>query len=129
MSNAALFLFLAASSIGVFAFLSIVVWVQGQSAERKTRDRMALLKALAENSGENAERVLAYLREEDARTVHRSEEEGRKGLKIAGLACVGCGLGLFVMIPTNLGVGLLVFLVGLALLPFGFKRSSGADLP
>ena len=127
MSNAALFLFLAATSIGVFAFLSIVVWVQGQSSERKTRDRFALLKALAENSGENAQRVLAYLREEDERKIRRREEEERNGFRIGGLACVGCGVGLLVMIPSNLGVGLLVLLVGLALLPFGFKRSSVAD--
>ncbi len=126
MDNAALFVFLAAASIAVFAFLSIAVWVQGQGSERKARDRFALLKTLAENSGENAQRVLAYLREEDERKALRREREERNGFRIGGLVCVGVGIGLWVMIPVNHGVGLLVILVGLALLPFGFRRSSTA---
>ena len=36
---------------------------------------------------------------------------------------MACGISFWVMIPTALGVGLLVFLVGVALLPFGFPVS------
>lgn len=123
MQNAALFLFLAAVTIAVFAFLSIAVWVQAQTSDRKTRDRLALLKALAENSGENAQRVLGYLREEDERRALRRQLEERHGFRVGGLVCVACGIGLWVLIPINHGVGLLVLLVGVALLPFGFRRS------
>ena len=127
MSNAALFLFLAAVSVSVFVFLSIVVWVKAQTSERRARDRFALLKSLAENPGENSQSVLAYLREDEERKIHRREEEERTGFRVGGFVCLGCGVGLLVLIPPAPGVGLLVFLIGLALLPFGFKRSSRAS--
>ena len=120
MTGAAMFGFLAAASVAVFAFLSIVIWVQAQAAERKTRDRFSLLKALAENPGENAQRVLAYLREEEQAKLARKGADERKGFMVGGLVCMACGIGLWVMMPTTLGVPLLVFLVGAALLPFGF---------
>jgi hypothetical protein len=128
-NNAAIFMFLAATSVALFAFLSIVVWVHGQSAERKARDRFALLKALAENPGENAQRVLAYLSEEERGKLARREAEERKGYQVGGVVCMGCGIGLWVLIPNVIGVGLLVFLVGVALLPFGFagRRSAQRD--
>ncbi len=125
--DAAVFGLLAAASVAVFAFLSIVVWVQAQAAERKTRDRFALLKALAENPGENAQRVLAYLREEEQGKLARKAVEERKGFMVGGMVCIACGIGLWVMIPTALGVGLLVFLVGVALLPFGFPSRGGSQ--
>jgi Flp pilus assembly protein TadB len=115
-----MFLFLAAAAVSLFAFLSIVVWVQGQSAERKARDRFALLKGLAENPGENAQRVLAYLREEEQGKLARRGAEERKGYRVAGLVCMACGVAFWVMIPNVLGLGLLLFLIGAALLPFGF---------
>ena len=65
--NAAMFLFLAAAVVAVFAFCSIVVWVTTPSRERQARDRIALLKAVAENPGENARLVLELLRAEDER--------------------------------------------------------------
>jgi Flp pilus assembly protein TadB len=124
-----LFLFLAALSVACFAFLSIVVWVQGQSGERKARDRFALLKGLAESPGENAQRVLAYLREEEQGRLERRDTEERKGYKIGGLVCMACGVGFWFIVPNVLGVGLLIFLVGAALFPFGFggRRSGGPD--
>ena len=125
----AMFLFLAAAAVSLFAFLSIVVWVQGQSAERKARDRFALLKGLAENPGENAQRVLAYLREEEQGKLARRGAEERKGYRVGGLVCMACGVAFWVMIPNVLGVGLLLFLIGAALLPFGFvwPRSGQRD--
>jgi hypothetical protein len=49
-----LFLFLAGAVIAVFAFASIVVLVTTPARERQARDRMALLKTLAENPSEQA---------------------------------------------------------------------------
>ena len=54
--NQSLFLFLAAAVTGMFGFLSVVVYVSTPSKERQARDRMALLKTLAEQPGENAVR-------------------------------------------------------------------------
>jgi hypothetical protein len=130
MTGAAMFGFFAAASVAVFAFLSIVVWVQAQAAERRTRDRFALLKALAENPGENAQRVLAYLREEEQGKLARKAREERKGYLVGGMVCMACGFSFWVMMPASLGVGLLVFLVGAALLPFGFpSRRRSQDGP
>jgi hypothetical protein len=129
LGNAGLFVFLAAGAVALFAFLSIVVWVRAQAAERKTRDRFALLKALAENPGENAQRVLAYLREEEQGKLARKAAEERKGFMVGGMVCMACGFSFWVMMPTALGVGLLVFLVGVALLPFGFPRRASQAGP
>jgi hypothetical protein len=120
-----IFVFLAAVAVSVFAFLSVAVWVQGQASERKARDRFALLKALAENPGENAQRVLAYLGEEERGKLARREAEERRGFQVGGLVCMASGIGLWVL-TSVIGVGLLVFLVGAALLPFGLPgRRSG----
>ena len=74
-TNAALFLFLAAAVIAVFAFSSIVVWVSTPARERQARDRLALLKTLAEHPGEHARQVLDLLREEDEAPARKKERE------------------------------------------------------
>jgi hypothetical protein len=127
-NNAALFLFLAAASVGAFAFASIVVWVHTQAAERRARDRFALLKSLAEHPSENADRVLAYLREEEERRTARRDAEERKGYLVGSLCSLASGVGLWAILPHFWGVGLLTFLVGLALLPFGWPRKRGSRL-
>jgi hypothetical protein len=77
--NAAMFLFLAAAVVAVFAFCSIVVWVGTPSRERQERDGLALLKTLAEHPGENAAQVLLLLRTEDERRTERREREEKRG--------------------------------------------------
>ena len=121
-NNAALFLFLAAASVGAFAFASIVIWVHTQASERRARDRFALLKSLAEHPGENADKVLAHLREDEARKLARRDAEERQGYLVGALCSLASGIGLWAILPHFWGVGLLVFLIGLALLPFGFIK-------
>ena len=120
-NNAALFLFLAAAAVGAFTFVSIVVWVTARTSERKARDRFALLKALAEGPNENAERVLAYLREDEQARLGRREEEERKGYRVGGVLCMAIGVGLRFVLPMYIGPSVLVFLIGVAMLPFGFN--------
>ena len=60
-----LFMFLAASGMALFFFFSIAAWSGAQSAQNQARDRYALLRALAEQPGENAKLVLDMLREQD----------------------------------------------------------------
>ena len=125
-ANAALFLFLAASIVAVFAFLSIAVWVSAPAQERKVRQRFELLKTLAEQPGENAARVLAMLREEDRRIERRRREEERRGYIMGGLITGSVGVGLGVMLALNKGgatwtLGLMLLLVGLVIVGTGLR--------
>lgn len=130
--NAAMFLFLAAVVVAVFAFCSIVVWVTSPARERQARDRLALLKTLAEHPGENARQVLEMLREEDERRAERKAREERKGWIVGGLVtmAVGISLGLMVVTVGDRGgawsVGLIPFLVGCVLLGVGLLADRGA---
>jgi hypothetical protein len=128
-TTAALFLFLAAAIVAVFAFASIVVWVTTPARERQTRDRLALLKTLAENPGEQARQVLDLLREEDSKRAERREREERHGWIVGGLIVISVGLGLGIMLAIldNRGgawsVALIPFLIGCVILGAGLLRS------
>jgi hypothetical protein len=131
----ALFLFLAAAAISIFAFLSVAVWVSAPAQERQARDRLALLKSLAEHSGENAQQVLALLREEDERRRERKQREERRGFILGGLItmAVGAGLGLMLLVLGSHGawsIGLIPFLIGCVLLGAGLtiKREKASGL-
>jgi Flp pilus assembly protein TadB len=117
---AAIFLFLAAAVVAVFAFLSIVVWVSRQSQDRQTRDRLALLKTIAENPSENAGRVLEMLREHEEKRMQRE----RTGWIAGGLIVMAVGVGLCTMLAMLAGrgewsVGLIPLLIGCVLFGVG----------
>ena len=123
-ASPAMFLFLAATIVAVFAFLSIAVWVSGPAQERQARDRLALLKTVAEQPGQNAAAVLELLREEDRRRVERNERERRRGLMIGGLSAAAAGVGLGLMLELLHGrqlwsIGLIPFLIGCVLVGAG----------
>jgi hypothetical protein len=129
--NAALFLFLAAAVVAVFAFCSIVVWVSTPARERQARDRLALLKTLAERPGENAAQILELLRREDEKRAERRERDEKSGYIIGGLIvmAVGGGLGAMLAILDNRGewsVALIPFLIGCVLLGAGLFKYRGA---
>ena len=123
-TNVALFLFLGAAVVAVFAFCSIVVWVSVPLRERQARERLALLQALAQNPGENALRVLEFLREEDARRAANRARQDRRGWIAGGLImmAVGAGLGGMLLEIGDRGdwaVGLIPFMIGCVLVPVG----------
>ena len=123
-TNVAMFLFLGAAVVAVFAFCSIVVWVSVPLRERQARERLALLKALAENPGENALRVLEFLREEDARRAANRAHQDRRGWIAGGLImmAVGAGLGGMLLEIGDRGdwaVGLIPFMIGCVLVTVG----------
>ena len=132
MPTSALFLFLAATVISVFAFVSITVWVTTQAEERKARDRFALLKGLAENPGENAAHVLEALREQEMRQAEKKDRDDRRGFLAGGAVCIAVGVGLSIMVasldpkPGVWTVGLMIALIGVALVPFGLSRGTKA---
>ena len=129
-TGAAMFLFLAAASVAVFAFLSIAVWVSAPAQERKSRDRIALLKTLAESPSENATRVLDMLREEEERRRERKERDERKGYILGGLITMAVGVGLAAMLMIlgshgSWSVGLIPFLIGGVLFGAGLAVNRG----
>ena len=130
--SAAMFLFLAAAVVAVFAFCSIVVWVSTPARERQARDRLALLKTLAEHPGENAAQILELLRTEDEKRAERRERDEKSGYIVGGLIvmAVGVGLGAMLAILDNRGgtwsVALIPFLIGCVLLGAGLFKYRGA---
>lgn len=128
-SGAALFLFLAAASIGLFAFLSVAVWSSAPMQERQARDRLALLKTLAEQPGENAARVLdMLLREEENKRIKKLRDE-RRGFILGGLITMAVGVGLgamFMLLPAKSGswsLSLIPFLIGCVLFGAGLAMN------
>jgi Flp pilus assembly protein TadB len=123
-TNAALFLFLAAAVVAIFAFSSIVAWVSTPSQERQSRDRLALLKTLAEHAGEHAKQVLDYLREEEEARARKKEREEKRGWIVGGLIVIAVGIGLGATLAAVAGrgvwtVALIPFLIGCVLLGVG----------
>lgn len=127
--NAAMFLFLAAAVVAVFAFLSIAVWVTGPSHERLARERFALLRTVAENQNENAKEVLEMLRREDERRAERKAREERQGWILGGLIVIAVAVGLGIMLVMLEGgktwsLATIPLLVGCVLLGVGLNRNS-----
>jgi Flp pilus assembly protein TadB len=122
--NAAMFLFLAAAVVAVFAFLSIAVWVTGPTHERLARERLALLRTIAENQNENAKEVLEMLRREDDLRAARKAREERKGWVLGGLIVIAVGVGLGIMMIALEGgrtwsIALIPLLIGCVLVGAG----------
>jgi hypothetical protein len=130
--NAALFLFLAAIVVSVFAFLSIAAWVTAPSRERQARDRFALLKTLAEQPWENAVRILDILQKEDqARAAKRALDE-RRSWTDSGIILIAIGLGIAGMLLVHgdrgdWSVGLIPLLLGLATILIGLFRNHATN--
>jgi hypothetical protein len=122
--NVALFLFLASTIVAVFAFLSIAVWVTTPSEERQARERLALLRTVAEQPGENATRVLEMLQEEDRRKAEKEKREEASGFILGGSLAAATGVGLSVMLlvmqKSAWAVGLIPILIGAVLIVTGF---------
>ena len=126
--NAAMFLFLAATVVAVFAFLSVAVWVSTPARERQKRERLELLKTLALEPGENAARVLEMLREEDRRREERRREEEVRGYVLGGLITGAVGVGVSLLLGLTRGgsewaAGLLFILIGCVLVGAGLSIS------
>jgi hypothetical protein len=123
-----MFLFLGAAVVAVFAFCSIVVWVSAPAAERRSRDRLTLLKTLAEHPGENTRLVIELLREEDERRLENKLRAERRGWIVGGLIVMSVGTGLALMLVAlgNRGewaAGMIPFLIGCVLFGAGLAQA------
>ena len=131
-TNAAMFLFLAAAVVAVFAFSSIVAWISTPARERQARDRLALLKTLAEHPGDHAKQVLDFLREEDKIRTRKKEREDQRGWIVGGLIVTAVGIGLGVMLGVlgdrgDWSVALIPLLIGCVLLGTGMLGYRTSD--
>jgi hypothetical protein len=127
MRDASVFLFLAAASIAFFSFLIATRWIEVRAAERRARDRFALLRKLAEQPADSVQRLLDLVREEDAREEERLRlrtiKERREDLK-GGLILIGTGAGLAIMLSLVVTtkplwtIGLIPAFVGLIVFAF-----------
>ena len=125
-------IFLVATMVSVFSFISINVFVEQRRKEREAFYRSELFKKLAESTAEQAQRVLDLMREKDA----AAERRRREGMKLGGLIVTAVGLGLMVMLtllaPHDMAwpVGLIPLLIGLVLLFYTYvmaPRGNGSE--
>jgi cadmium resistance protein CadD (predicted permease) len=113
--------FLVAAVISVFAFIAVAVWSENRRKERETHHRHQTYQAMLQNPGENADALLALIREQDERQQQRKDAQEILGLKLGGLITTGVGVGLAIFLyfiapdePVYL-VGLIPLFTGLAL--------------
>lgn len=135
LENVAMFMFIGTAVAALFAFLSVASWAGIRAEERKTVERYALLRKVAEQPGESARLVLERLRAEDEKAAERrAMRQSRQRLeKIqAGVVLLVIGGGLAVMLetvgdsPGLWTVGLIPALVGVVLALFAwFSRPAG----
>ena len=111
-------IFLVATMVSVFSFVSINAFVDQRRRERDAFYRNELFKKLAESPADQAQRVLDIMREKDLATERRQ----REGMKLGGLVVTAVGLGLMAMLklmaPHDMAwpVGLIPLLIGVVLL-------------
>jgi hypothetical protein len=135
MRNAAIFFFLAAASTGLFGFLIATHWIETRAAERRVRDRLALLKKIADQPAESGRLVIDLLREEDAREEQRARLKRQKAIRDdlqGGALIVAAGVGVSIMLaaiapPGIWTVGLVPALVGVVIFTFAYFSKSLDD--
>jgi hypothetical protein len=133
MRNAAVFFFLAAASIALFSFLIATHWIDVRAAERRTRERFALLRKLAEMPPDSVQRLIDLVREDDAREEERERqrraEARREDLK-GGVILMAAGIGVSIMLAAIVPagrvwtVGLIPALVGVIVFGFAYFNQS-----
>lgn len=136
MEKVAMFLFVSTLVVAVFAFLSVASWAGIRAEERKTLERMALLRKLADQPAESARLVLEHVREEDLRRDRRralrAQVKWRDGLQM-GLVLVAVGVGLGVMLealsdkPGIWSIGVVPGLVGIVVAIFALMSRPKAE--
>jgi peptidoglycan/LPS O-acetylase OafA/YrhL len=127
-AGVAMFGFLAVGAVALFSFLSVLSWLGLRSAERQSRDRFTMMKAILENPGDHADRMLAVWREQEL----RKEQQDRRARLMGGAVTVAVGAALALMM-VFLGdsqshvwaVGLIPIFVGVVIALFAlFERRS-----
>ncbi|ANM30919.1 hypothetical protein ABI59_17055 [Acidobacteria bacterium Mor1] len=116
-------LFLSVGALAFFSFLSILIFAESRSRERREFQRNETLRKVADQSGAGGNQVLEVIREEEKIGQRKRTE----AIKLTGLVMLmlGSGLGIFLYtavpevtavaaMPVLLGLGLLGYVVALA---------------
>jgi hypothetical protein len=136
MMSVAVFFFLAAASIAFFAFLIAAHWIDTRAAERQVRDRLALLRKIADQPPESARLMADLLREDEARTAKRERARAREARREniqGGMVVVAVGVGLAIMLaavePSEQvwTVGFIPVLIGLVSIGFALFAEPTAE--
>lgn len=125
------FAFIAAVILGVFAWFSVSHWISARAAERKDRERNALLRHLAGQPAEGARLVLDKVQQDDAKAREDAAAQAaffmqahERGMQSAtpgargGLLIVAFGVGiaivLYFLVPEEAAwtLGVIPVLVG-----------------
>jgi hypothetical protein len=121
-AGAAMFGFLAVGAVALFSFLSVAQWLSLRTAERRSRDRFTLMKAILEHPGDQADRVLTAWREQELRKT----EKDRRDRILGGVLCAAVGVALALMLAILTkgeggawSIGLIPLFVGVALAMLG----------
>jgi hypothetical protein len=132
MDDLGQFLFLAAGAVGLFAYLSVAHWVNARTEERQARDRIALLRRMAEQTPAAVASVLDHLREENARAEEKEQKkelQARRNGMQTGAILIALGVGFamaFALVSRREPVwilGVIPTLVGLVVFVFAmFNR-------
>ena len=122
----------------MFGFLTVSHWISTTSAERRERERLALLRKLAEQPSA-VDAMRAFLSDEDARAEERARQRAiyaRRDAIQGGVTVLAVGIGLsvflFFIAPNNAvwTIGVILILVGAVATVFGYARPiepSGAE--
>jgi F0F1-type ATP synthase assembly protein I len=136
MEEAAKFAFIGTAAVAFFGFLTISHWISTVAAERRDRDRLALLKKTAEQPAEIADRLRELLREEDIRAQRRKRRgavRARRDSLQGGFVviAVGIGLGIFfrALVPDKpiWTLGIMMVLVGMVIAGFAASEAPLQD--
>ena len=110
--------------VGLFAFLSVMVWSRERRREREAYYRSETLRKTAEAQGTTGGAMLEVLREEE-RIANRQRRESQK---VSGLVTIAAGVGLTVFLKIVDGndrdpayvVGVIPVLIGTAFLLYAY---------
>jgi hypothetical protein len=123
----AVFFFLSAASIAFFGFLVATHWIDTRAVEQRTRDRVALLRKIADQPAESARIVVDLLREEDARVEQRARwkrQKARRDDMQGGAILIAAGLGVSIMLtavaPRLWTIGLIPAFIGVIVFAFAY---------
>jgi hypothetical protein len=114
-------LVLSAGAVALFSFLAVAVWSDNRRREREAYYKNEQLKQFPEMQRDETVTV-AVLREEERIALRRT----REGIKLGGLITAAVGIGVIVFLRELLNdrpvylAGLIVLLVGVALLAYGY---------
>jgi hypothetical protein len=128
--GAAMFGFLAVGAVAVFSFISVAHWLTLRAAERHSRDRFAMMKAILDHPGDQADRVLSTWREQEL----RKEAKERRDRVMGGAVCAAVGVALAAMLAILTkgqggawSIGLIPLFVGVVLALFGLYEKTAVE--